>query len=350
MDGHEAPASRGPADAGMTWSKGPVLVADVGGTHVRFALVDVAAGDPLIAASTRRFRAAEFASFGAAVQRYLEDTGVRPAALVIAAAGVVADGEVRLTNNVPWVISSAAIAAEFGFDGVALVNDFAAMALSVPLLRPGDLHVVGAPQPAPFDASATQTFAILGPGTGLGVGALIVRDGHVHALETEGGHASFAPGNAEEVDIYRRLAARFGRVSHERALCGSGFVNLYVALSEIAGSEPHFSQPEQITGAADSDATCRRAVEIFCELLGAVAGDLVLTFGAWDGVYVASGFVPLMTRWIEDGGFRRRFEDKGRLSPAVARVPTSIVLHDEPGLLGAAAWAMIAAGRLGTRP
>ena len=315
---------------------GPVLVADVGGTHVRFALVDIASADPLIAASARRFRAAEFASFGAAVHRYLDESGSRPAALVIAAAGVVADGEVRLTNNVPWVISRNAIAREFGFAEVALLNDFAAMALSVSLLQPRDLHRVGAPAPVAFSARSRQTFAILGAGTGLGVGALIVRDGHAHALETEGGHASFAPGNAEEVEIYRRFNARFGRVSHERALCGSGLVNLYVALADIGGVEANYSAPEQITAAADSDALSRRAVEIFCEQLGSVAGDLVLTFGAWDGVYVAGGFAPLLTRWIESGRFRRRFEDKGRLSQAVARVPTSIVQHADPGLLGAA--------------
>lgn len=328
------------------WS-GPVLVADVGGTHVRFALVDIAAADPLIGASARRFRAAEFASFGAAVQRYLDESGTHPAALVIAAAGVVDEGEVRLTNNVPWVISRDAIAAGFGFAEVALLNDFAAMALSVSLLQPRDLHAVGTPAPVPFDARRRQTFAILGAGTGLGVGALIVREGHAHALETEGGHASFAPGTAEEIDIYRRFSARFGRVSHERALCGSGLVNLYAALADIAGVEARFSAPEQITAAADSDALSRRAVEVFCEQLGSVAGDLALTFGAWDGVYVTGGLAPLLTRWIERGGFRRRFEDKGRLSPAVARVPTSIVQHADPGLLGAAAWAMMAAGTPG---
>jgi glucokinase len=329
---------------------GPVLVADVGGTHVRFALVDVAAADPLLAKSARRFRAAEFESFGAAVRRYLGECGARPAALVIAAAGVVAEGEVRLTNNVPWVISRAAIEAEFGFGEVALLNDFAAMALSVPLLQPRDLHAVGAPMPVPFDARGKQTFAILGAGTGLGVGALIVRDGHVHALETEGGHASFAPGNDEEVAIHRALAARFGRVSHERALCGSGLVNLYLALAEIRGVDAPFALPEQITAAAGEDALSRRAVEVFSEQLGSVAGDLVLTFGAWDGVYVTGGLAPLLTRWIESGGFRRRFEDKGRLAPAVARVPASIVRHADPGLLGAAAFAMIAAGTLVKAP
>ncbi|HEX5124500.1 MAG TPA: glucokinase [Rhodanobacteraceae bacterium] len=328
-----------------TWT-GPVLVADVGGTHVRFALVDIATTDPLIAASVRRFRAADFASFGAAVQRYLDESGAHPAALVIAAAGVVEDGHVRLTNNVPWVIARDAIAAAFGFGQVVLLNDFAAMALAVSLLQPRDLQVVGSPSPVAFDARRKQTFAILGPGTGLGVGALIVRDGHAHALETEGGHASFAPGTAEEVEIYRRLSARFGRVSHERALCGSGLVNLYEALADIGGVAAKFPEPEDVTAAAQSDPLAQRAVDIFCEQLGSLAGDLVLTFGAWDGVYVAGGLALPLAQRIESGGFRRRFEDKGRLSSAVARVPTSIVQHDEPGLLGAAAWAMMAAGKL----
>jgi glucokinase len=325
------------------WTNGPALVADVGGTHVRFALVDVSADDPLIVDSARRYRAAEFGSFGAAVQRYLEECGREPQALVVAAAGVRVGDEVRLTNNVPWVISRAESEKQFGFGDVRLLNDFAAMALSVLLLQPHDLRVIGATQPVHFDAHVPQTFAILGPGTGLGVGALVVRDGRAHALETEGGHANFAPGNDEEVEIYRRLAARFGRVSHERVLCGSGLVNLYGILCEIEGESPRFASPEDITAAASEDALCARALERFCEQLGSVAGDLALTFGAWEGVYATGGLVRPLLPWIEAGGFRRRFEDKGCLASVVARVPTSIVLHADPGLLGAAASAMLAA-------
>jgi glucokinase len=328
------------------WTNGPALVSDVGGTHVRFALVDVAADEPMIVESARRYRAADFESFGAAVKRYLEEAGRAPQALVIAAAGVRVGDEVRLTNNVPWVISRAAIEKEFGFGDVRLLNDFAAMALSVSLLQPHDLRVIGTAQPVHFDAHVPQTFGILGPGTGLGVGALVVRDGHAHPLETEGGHANFAPGNDEEVEIYRRLAARFGRVSHERVLCGSGLVNLYEILCEIDRVAPQFSTPEAITSAANDDALCRRTVERFCEQLGSVAGDLALTFGAWDGVYVTGGLVRPLLPWIEAGGFRKRFEDKGRLASVVARVPTSVVLHADAGLLGAAAQAIIASGRL----
>ena len=326
----------------------PVLVADVGGTHVRFALVDVAARTPLIAGTTRRYRASEFASFADAVRSYVDESAERPVSAVIAAAGLRVNGEVRLTN-LPWVISRHAIETAFGFERATLINDFAAMALSVPLLEAHDLCAIGAPAPAHFDIAASQTFAVVGPGTGLGVGALMVRERRLFALETEGGHASLAPGNSEEIEILRRLAARFGHVSNERVLCGSGLVNLYEKLCEVDGVAARCTTPEEITAGANADAACRRAVERFSELLGAVAGDLALTFGAWDGVYLTGGLAPLLLAWIEAGGFRRRFEEKGRLSTAAARVPSAVVVHADAGLLGAAVQAMIEAGRFDVR-
>lgn len=322
----------------------PVLVADVGGTNVRFALVDVGAAEPLITDSVRRYRGADFETFGDAIRRYLDDTATRPVAMVIAAAGLRVDDEVRLTN-MAWVISRAAVQSRFGFASVALINDFAAMGLCVPLLRADDVFAIGTPARASIDSAANQTFAIVGPGTGLGVGALLVRGAQVHALETEGGHTSFAPGDDGEIEILRRLAARFGHVSNERLLSGSGLVNLHRTLCEIAGLPVPVLTPEEITQRAETDAMCRRAVEKFCELLGAVAGDFVLAFGAWDGVYLSGGLAPQLAPWLERSGFRRRFEDKGRLATSVARVPTTVVLHAEPGLLGAAAFALIESGR-----
>jgi glucokinase len=292
----------------------------------------------------RRYRAEGFADFAAVVARYLADTGAKPASAVIAAAGPRVEDEVRLTN-LPWIISGAHIASAFGFVRVALINDFAAMALAIPLLRAADLRALGEPMPAVVRASGAQTFAILGPGTGLGVGALLVRDGRPLALETEGGHASFAPGDVEEIEILRRLAARFGRVSNERLFCGSGLVNLHRALSEIGGMPiVETTTPEEITRRAESDSLCRRTVERFCAMLGALAGDLVLTYGAWDGAYLVGGIAPELERWLGAGEFRRRFEDKGRFSNAMSRVPTSLVLHSDAGLLGAAARALIEAG------
>ena len=177
----------------------------------------------------------------------------------------------------------------------------------------------------------------------------MVRERRLFALETEGGHASLAPGNSEEIEILRRLAARFGHVSNERVLCGSGLVNLYETLCEMDGVAVRCTTSEEITAGANADAACRRAVERFSELLGAVAGDLALTFGAWDGVYLTGGLAPLLLAWIEAGGFRRRFEERGRLSTAAARVPSAVVVHADAGLLGAAVQAMIEAGRFDVR-
>jgi len=320
-----------------------VLAADVGGTHVRFALVDVAADEPVVPGSTMRYRADDFAGFAETVQRYLDETGARPARAVVAAAGPRADGDVRLTNR-PWTIARGELKARFGFESVALINDFAAMGLCIPLLRTDDLCDIGAPPRNALDPARSQSFAIIGPGTGLGVGALLIRDGRMIALETEGGHTSFAPGNEEEVEILRRLAARFGRVSNERVLCGSGLANLHGVLCEMAGTPAQILTPEEITQRAHSDPMCRRAIERFRELLGAVAGDFVLSFGAWDGVYITGGLAPHLAPWLREGGFRRRFEDKGRFSEALARVPTSVVLHRDPGLLGAVAFALVEAG------
>jgi glucokinase len=327
-------------------NKGRILVADVGGTHVRFALVDVDAADPLVESTIRRYRASEFASFADAVRRFVADGGEHPASAVIAAAGLRVDDEVRLTN-LPWVISRSGIEHDFGFDA-KLINDFAAQALSIALLKPADLLSVGQHAMPRFDVSASPTFAVLGPGTGLGVGALIVRDGRIVALETEGGHASLAPRDDVEMDILKRLTTRFGRVSHERVLCGSGLVNLYQTLCDIDGVAAKWTAPEDVTAHVDDDPMCARTVDRFSALLGALGGDLALTFGAWDGVFVTGGLAPHMAKAIEAGTFRARFEDKGRLSGAVKRVPTAVIVHVEAGLLGAAVSAMIDAGKFAT--
>lgn len=319
-----------------------VLLADVGGTNVRFALADLSlAQQPLLGDSIRRYRVADFATFTDAALAYLGDSGARPHRGVFAFAGQVRDGEVQVTNH-SWTVSRERVRAELALADAHFVNDFAAMSLCVPLLGRADVHVIGAAPPPSLDGAQARTFAVIGPGTGLGVGALLLRDGRAAALETEGGHTSFAPRTEEEIDILRRLGARFGRVSNERVLCGSGLSNLHEALGDLHGNFEGRLIPEEITRRANAgiDTTCTRAVEVFCELLGAVAGDFVLAFGAWNGVYLAGGLTPLLLPWLERGGFRRRFEDKGRFVETLARVPTLAILHPDAGLLGAAAAAL----------
>ncbi len=317
---------------------GDVLLADVGCTNVRFALADPGAAQPFVADSVRRYRVAEFATFTDAALAYLGDSGARPRRGVFAFAGQIRGGEVQVMNHT-WSVSRERVRAELALDGVHFVNDFAAMSLAIPLLGAADVHAIGGvAAPAP-GAREPRTYAVIGPGTGLGVGALLLRDGRASALETEGGHTSFAPRTDEEIEILRRLTARFGRVSNERLLCGSGLSNLHQALGEIHGTFAGPLTPEEITGRGDRDPGCARALAVFCELLGAVAGDFVLAFGAWDGAYLAGGLTPLLLPWLERGGFRRRFADKGRFADELARTPSIAILHADAGLLGAAAFA-----------
>jgi glucokinase len=328
------------------------LLADVGGTNVRFALADTGAREPLLSSTIRRYRVADFADFGAAAQQYLIDENARPAHAVFAFAGPVGGEVVHITNH-PWTVDLKRVEAELELaEGLRAINDFAAMSFAVSLLGDADVVRLGGAAPAAVGADAQQAFALVGPGTGLGVGALVVRDGRIDALSSEGGHLSFAPRNEFEIEILRRLAARFGRVSNERVLCGAGLVNLYGVLAEMDGVAAEALQPKDITARADdgSDEHSVRAVELFCELLGAVAGDLVLAFGAWDGVYLTGGLTPRLQAWLARGAFRRRFEDKGRFAPRLTEVPTLAVLHADAGLLGCAARAVLDAGGQPQRP
>ena len=331
----------GPIDA----SAARVLLADIGGTNARFALADTSLETPLIVDSIGEYAVADFPSLAEAARHYLEQTGATtqnggPQNGVFAVAGRVDGDEARITNH-PWVISLSRTRSALGFDGLRLVNDFAAQAMAVSLLTPSDVVAIGGARWVPAAVSENRTYAVIGPGTGLGVGGLLVRDGHRHALETEGGHVSFPPGTPEEIEILEKLSAQFGRVSNERLICGPGLVNLHRALSEIAGEDPGPMLPEDVTArAAAGDPRCMRTLDVFCAVFGAIAGDLVLSAGAWDGVFLTGGLAPKLLSSLQHSGFRQRFEHKGRFSPAMARVPTLVVVHPRPGLLGAAAFAV----------
>lgn len=323
-----------------------VVLADVGGTHVRFALADVACPTPLVMDSIRTYDVHDFATFTDAARAYLDEIGAQPQSGVFAFAGPVEGDAVRMTNH-PWSISRAQVCGELVIESVHFINDFAAMSLCVPLLASADTRVLGSAGAVHTRASGAQTFAVVGPGTGLGVGALLLRDGSASALQTEGGHIAFAPGSDQEIAILRHLQRRFGRVSYERLLSGGGLVNLHRALAEIGGGHAESLAPEEITrrAANGTDPNCVHAIDIFCEVLGSVAGDLVLAFGAWGGLFISGGMAPIVLPWLEAGGFRRRFEEKGRFAQRLAHVPSMIIMHPQPGLLGAAAFAVQQSGR-----
>ncbi|CAN5176484.1 glucokinase [soil metagenome] len=315
------------------------MLADIGGTNVRFALAELESPAPLLSDTVRQYEVADFPNLHTAGLHYLEQMHApRPGTGVFAVAGRI-DGDLARITNHPWLISCGETAKALGLATLRLVNDFAAQAMAVELLDGDDLVRLGGPgwRHPPAERS---TFAVIGPGTGLGVSALIVREGRGIALETEGGHVAFAPHDALEVAVLSRLVARFDRVSNERLISGGGLVNIHRALCEIDGVPVGELRPRDVTAAAASgDARAVRALDVFYAVFGAVTGDLVLTLGAWDGAFLTGGLVPRLLPQLQASEFHARFVTKGRFADAMARVPIMAVVHPQAGLLGAAAFA-----------
>ena len=306
------------------------LVGDVGGTNARFALVDPQGH----IRHPRSFPARDYASLADVIAEYLEQTAGRrrPPRAVVAVAGPVLDGEIEFTN-LDWQISEGDLLAHFEFEAVRLINDFAAQALACPLLEPDDLRPLG---PA-LRGGADCPQVVLGAGTGFGVAGLARGDRGDVAVATEGGHAGFAPSDEVEIEVLKRLKARHGRVSIERLLSGPGLFDLYCALADMEGANAELPDDKSvIAAAAEGDRLAGDAADRFCAIMGSVAGDLALTFGARGGVFVSGGLAPRLADRLANGQFRARFEDKGRLSPYVAQIPTSLVLHPYPAIVGAA--------------
>jgi glucokinase len=310
------------------------LVGDVGGTNARFALARRRDGR-LVIDQPRSVRAADFASGDDAVKAYLAGLGLSapPAVAVIAAAGPVEDGAVSFTNNTRWRFSQTGLAQACGFSRARLINDFTAQALAIAHFQDQDLRRIGAPGPAP----ARGTAVILGPGTGFGVSAR-VDDGQTRAIATgEGGHVGFSPSDEVEIEIARRLMARHGRVSIERILSGPGLLTLYQILAELRGEDAPCAAPDEVTQKAlAGEPLCRMALERFCAILGAVAGDFALAYGAKAGVYISGGIAPGVFDILAASDFRRRFEAKGRMSEYLKPIATFVVTQPFVALIGAA--------------
>ena len=310
------------------------LIGDVGGTNARFALARRQDGRLLIDHPVS-FRAADYPTGEAALEAYLGQLGLTepPAFAVIAAAGPIEGGSVVFTNNTAWRFSEPALARAGGFARVRLINDFTAQALAIEHLQDGDLRRIG----PPGDRPGRGTAAILGPGTGFGVGAR-VDDGHARAILTsEGGHCGFAPGDPEEIEIVRCLTELHCRVSVERILSGPGLLSLYQILAGMRGEAAVCDSPDQVTrGALAGEPLCRLALDRFCAILGSVAGDFALAYGAKAGVYVSGGIAPDIVDVLAASDFRHRFEAKGRMSDYLKPIATFVVMQPHTALIGAA--------------
>jgi glucokinase len=309
------------------------LIADIGGTNARFALV----GADGLPAGERHLLVRDFPDLAAAADAYLG--GRRAEEAVIAVATPVESDRISFTNS-PWTFSIAALRERLGFRELAVINDFVAQALATPHLGPGELEPIGgggAPVPG-------RAVGVIGPGTGLGVSALIPGKAGWTELPSEGGHASFAPGNAREARVLEELRGRFGsgHVSNERVVSGQGLLNLAQALAAIDGRRCPAATPEDVTEGARAGGcpSCREAIELFSATLGAAAGDLALLVGARGGVFVAGGVCQKLGPLFDRAAFRERFAAKGRLRPYLEAIPTWLVLRADTGLLGAARYRM----------
>lgn len=322
------------------------LIADIGGTNARFALVprlaiaDTELGmldldfDDLVAAQT--LKGTDYPHIRDAIEAYLAsvaDEYGRPRRGCLAIASSTHGDYIRMTNHT-WAFSLSELKQALDFDSLLFINDYHAQANAIPYLKGDELYQVGG-----GEAEKGLPMAVTGPGTGLGLAALAFGASGPVTLETEGGHAHFAATDAVEMKIVEFLLNEMPRVSSERLLSGMGLENIYRALCAIAGESPQSITAPDISQAAvdGSDPRCREALERFCAVLGSYAGDVALTIGARGGVYIAGGIVPRFIDFFEASQFRRRFEDKARFEHYTSAIPTWVVMAREPGLLGTAA-------------
>ncbi len=315
----------------------PRLLGDIGGTHARFAWMD-APGAPL--SHVRTYRCAEHPSLRDAIQHYLADrNAARPAACALGIANPVTGDEVRMTNH-HWAFSITALQEQLALQRLEVINDFTALALSLPSLRGQALQDLGGVRPSPESLAQPQSpLALLGAGTGLGVSGLLPSAHGLVPLAGEGGHATLSAMDDEEAAVLDLLRRSFGHVSAERALSGPGLQNLYLASAQLLGlaADPALRPEQVLPGARAGDAACRLAVDLFCRFLGSTAGNLALTLGATGGVYIGGGIAPRLLPELRASRFRERFEGKGRMQALLAPIPCFVIdSPTSPALLGAA--------------
>jgi glucokinase len=312
-----------------------IVTADIGGTHARFALADVDGGAVALAAQPVTFQTQEHVGFESAWQEYGRRLGEPlPRDLAISFAGPVGEPVLRLTNS-SWTIRPAEIAAGLELRRLTVVNDFGAVAHAVAAMGDsGFAHLSGPDRALPREGLIT----VLGPGTGLGVAALLRNGNGYQVIETEGGHLDFAPLDEVEDRMLAVLRAQFGRVSVERLLSGRGLLNIHQALAAMADEEPAFHDERALWSAAldGSDDRALAALERFCLTLGSVAGDLALAQGA-SAAAIGGGLGLRLAQHLPRSGFADRFVTKGRFAQRMAELPVKLITHPQPGLLGAAA-------------
>ncbi|WP_119300802.1 glucokinase [Dongia deserti] len=304
-----------------------LLVADIGGTNARFAISDADGG----LHELRVLHAANFPKVDEAITAYFADLKrPRPTQACFAVACPASGPEIKLTNS-SWRFVKADLCQQFQFDRFVVINDFEALAASVPVLSGTQLAEL-----RPGRADPTSVSLVIGPGTGLGVGAYVPAGKNAWAvISGEGGHVGFAPNTEEEVRLWRRMREKYGRVSAERVLNGAGLVNVYRFIADEAGQQRgEVDAPEISRRALAGEEVATNAVLMFFDMLGSVTGDLALAFGSRAGVYIGGGITPKLLDFARRSNFIDRFLDKGRVAAILQSMPIWVILEGRAALYG----------------
>lgn len=303
------------------------LIADIGATNTRCALVN----DKGQELAPELFANTDFSSLPGVLGAYLQHrrTSDRPtrAALAIAAPII---GETMRMVNIDWEFTRRELQEALGVSRLLVVNDFAAIARGLPHFSPAELEQVGGGSPV-----SNAPLATLGPGSGLGVAALVPGGDGPAVVSGEGGHAMLPAVTAEEAAVIERIRENTGTCVLESALSGPGLVNLYVALAQLAGRGTPTVTPVDVTSLAkQGEPLARKAQAVFFAFLATAAADLALTFGARGGLYIAGGIVPKILGALARSQFRERFEARGNHREYVSAIPTYVIKAPIPAFRG----------------
>ncbi len=313
-----------------SYADGPRLLADIGATHARFALETA----PGVVRAVRVLKCDDYAGILPLLRAYLaEHEGVKVNHAAFALANPIDGDFIRMTNR-DWEFSTDEVRRAIGLTTLLIVNDFTALAMSLPNLPAAGLVQVGGGK-----AAASAVVGVLGPGTGLGCSGVIPTiDGFV-TLGSEGGHANFAPADEREFAILQYAWKEWPHVSNERLISGPGMEIIYRALALRNGQDvPPLTSPDIIAGALDrNDPLCLEVLDCFCAMLGGAAANLAVTLGAIGGIFIGGGIVPRLGDWFVTSSFRKRFEAKGRFTSYLAEIPTFVIMTPNPAFHGVAA-------------
>lgn len=306
------------------------LIADVGGTNIRLALL---IDDTQVALTC--FKCADFDSLEAVVKHYISlhcDGVVINACFGIAGPVV---GDVYTMTNLGWRFSVESLQQALGLEQVYCINDYTAISMSVPKLSPDDLYTVHS-----GEIDETEARVICGPGTGLGLALLVKVNDYYQCLSGEGGHSEFAPNNLMQLKVLEVLMSQFSHVSVERLLSGQGIVNIYQALAKIKQQDAPVRDASEISqGYIDkADELCIETMELFCDVLAQFLGSTVLCCSGFGGVYIAGGIMPRIIDYIDIKRFISAYSAKGRMGDYVMRAPIYLITHPQPGLIGASVY------------